>query len=499
LNIITNERTYFLASLASVLLFAVTPWTATSAGAQSLPAGWSVTDIGKPPSAGTATFATPTMTETSRGLDVNGTKDQFTFAHTTISGDVTIIARVASLSATDTGALAGLMIRATSSVGQRHFSVFATPAGVVERHRASNGGSTTQTSGGTSTAPVWLKIERRSNTFTAFRSSTGTSWTSIRKVTLSISSGAMVGFAVASHSTTAKATAGFDNVSVNGTAWTTGNTPPAVSLTSPSNGSSFLSPATIAMAATATDADGVAKVDFYNGSTLLGTDTTSPYTFSWTSVAAGSYGIKAIATDTKGATSTTATATITVGTSSNIAPTVSMTSPASGGAFVLPTSITMTATASDSDGSVQKVEFYLGTLLIGTDTSSPYSVVWPALAGSYSVSAVATDNQGARTVSAWRDFVVTATAVLSKAVFKPASPADSIDYYKFEVFAAGANPNSAAPIATQNIGLPPVVSGECTANVQATILGLTAGNYIATVAGVGSGGTLRSNAFSFTR
>ena len=484
-----------------MLLLAATPWAATNADAQSLPAGWSVIDIGKPPSAGSAAFATPTLTEASRGFDVNGTKDQFTFAYKSIGGDVTIIARVATLPAVDPGSLAGLMIRTSASTSQRHISVFATPGqGVLERHRANNGGTTTQTSGGTGTSPVWLKLERRSNTFTAYRSSTGTSWTAIRSVKLGLSSTAMVGFAVASHSRTAGVTAAFDNVSVNGTAWTAGgNTPPAVSLTSPASGSSFISPATVALAATASDTDGVAKVDFYNGSTLVGTDTTSPYTFSWTGVAAGSYGVKAIATDTKGATAASTTATITVGTSANIAPTVSMTSPANGASFVLPASITLSATAGDSDGSIQKVEFYLGTQLVGTDATSPYSVLWPAALGSYSVSAVATDNLGARTVSAWRDFVVTSTPVLSKAVFVPASPGDAVDYYRFEVFPAGANPNTAAPVATQNIGLPAVVSGECTADVQATILGLSAGNYIATVAGVGSGGTLRSNTFAFTR
>jgi hypothetical protein len=445
-----------------VLLLAATPWAATNAGAQSLPTGWSVTDIGKPPSSGSATFATPTLTETSKGFDVNGTKDQFTFASTSIGGDVTIIAR-------------------------------------VERHRTSNGGNTTQTSGGTGTWPVWLKLERRSNTFTAYRSSTGTSWTAIRTVTLSMPSTAMVGFAVASHSKTANVTAGFDNVSVNGTAWTVGNTPPAVSLTSPANGTSFVSPATIALAANATDTDGIAKVDFYNGPTLLGTDTTSPYTFWWSGVAAGSYGVKAIATDSKGATTTSSTSTVTVGTSKNLAPTVSMISPANGASFVLPTSITLSAAAGDSDGSVQKVEFYIGTLLVGTDTTSPYSVVWPAVAGSQSASAVATDNQGARSVSAWRDFVVSATPLLSKAIFTPASPADAVDYYEFEVFPAGADPDTAAPVATQNIGLPAVVSGECTADVQTTILGLTTGSYVATVSGVGSGGTLRSNPFSFTK
>ena len=152
LHITDVGRTYFLASLATVLLLAVTPWTATNADAQSLPAGWSVIDIGKPPSAGTAAFATPTLTQKSKGFDVNGTKDQFTFAYKSISGDVTLIARVATLSAADPASLAGLMIRTSSSATQRHVSVFATPSkGVFERHRASNGGSTTQTSGGSST------------------------------------------------------------------------------------------------------------------------------------------------------------------------------------------------------------------------------------------------------------------------------------------------------------------------------------------------------------
>ena len=153
----------------------------------------------------------------------------------------------------------------------------------------------------------------------------------------------------------------------------------------------------------------------------------------------------------------------------------------------------------DRDGTIQNVRFYLGTTLIATDTTSPYSTTWPAVVGSHSVNAVATDNHGAVTVSAWRDFTVTATALPATAIFVPASPADAVDYYVFEVFAAGANPNVAAPIARQNIGLPRVVDGECSADVRATIVGLAPGNYIATVAAVTSDGKLRSNHFAFTR
>ena len=117
-----------------------------------------------------------------------------------------------------------------------------------------------------------------------------------------------------------------------------------------------------------------------------------------------------------------------------------MTSPSNGASFVAGASVTFAATAADTDGTIQNVQFYLGTTLIATDTTSPYSTTWPAVVGSHSVNAVATDNQGAVTVAAWRDFTVTATALPATAIFEPASPADAVDYYVFEVFAAGANP-----------------------------------------------------------
>lgn len=65
--------------------------------------------------------------------------------------------------------------------------------------------------------------------------------------------------------------------------------------------------------ASASDSDGsVTQVEFLQGSTLLGTDSTAPYTFVWSNVAAGSYAITARATDDLAATSTTTPITITV-------------------------------------------------------------------------------------------------------------------------------------------------------------------------------------------
>src|SRR6185295_14785167 len=168
--------------------------------------------------------------------------------------------------------------------------------------------------------------------------------------------------------------------------------------------------------------------------------------------------------------------------------------------FPLLSTIAVTATASDPDGSIARVDFYNGSTLLGSDTTSPYSFTWLSVGlGNYSLSAVARDNLGASTVSSWVDIGVGSTTTLSKAVFKPAVVPEGVQYYVFEVFAAGANPNTAAPIATQNLGKPAVVSGECTADVRSTIMGLSAGSYIATVSSVSSDGKLRSNSHSFTR
>ncbi len=90
-------------------------------------------------------------------------------------------------------------------------------------------------------------------------------------------------------------------------------TPPTVSITAPANNSSATVGTAVNITATATDADGtVSKVEFYNGSTLLGSDNTSPYVFAWTPTATGSYSITAKATDNAGNTTTSSVILITV-------------------------------------------------------------------------------------------------------------------------------------------------------------------------------------------
>lgn len=95
----------------------------------------------------------------------------------------------------------------------------------------------------------------------------------------------------------------------------------------------------------------------------------------------------------------------------NQAPTVSLTAPANGATFTAPASISLTANASDADGTVSKVEFFNGGTKLGEDVSAPYTFTWGNVsAGSYSLTARATDNAGASTTSAAVNVTVNAPA-----------------------------------------------------------------------------------------
>lgn len=200
---------------------------------------------------------------------------------------------------------------------------------------------------------------------------------------------------------------------------------PSVAITSPTNNASFHAPASITITANAADVDGaVSKVDFYNGATLLGTDATAPYAYTWSAVAIGNYSITAVATDNVGAVTTSAAVSlVVVAAPVNAAPTITLTAPANNASVNAPGSISITATAADADGTISKVDFYNGTTLLFSDNTAPYAYTWTNVAaGTYAISAKATDNSGATATSATASVKVN-TVVVS-------NPCSSIPTYK---------------------------------------------------------------------
>jgi hypothetical protein len=412
-----------------------------------------------------------------------------------VTGDIDVRARVTSVEAVQTWSKAGVMLReslnADSVMGMMFLSA---SSGSAFHQRLTTGANRVTASGTAVAAPYWVRLERRGSQVTGMQSADGVTWATIGTMTIS-QPDVYVGLAVASAAENQLATGVLDNVTVQVPAV---NQLPTVSLTTPVNGATFTAPATVAVAASASDSDGtVVRVDFYAESTLIGTDTTSPFSVTWNDVSAGSYQLTAVARDNAGSTTTSAAVNITVNPAVNQAPTVSLTAPANGATFTAPATISITATASDTDGTITSVEFYVdGTTLIGSDTTSPYGVTWSNVpAGTYQLTAVARDNSDGMTVSAARSVTVSDPAMPGRALFTASSDHDSnVDYYVVEIFPQGANPQTANAVAAQNLGKPPVVSGECEADIRSMIQSLAPGTYIATVTAFNAQGSARSTA-----
>jgi DNA-binding beta-propeller fold protein YncE len=95
---------------------------------------------------------------------------------------------------------------------------------------------------------------------------------------------------------------------------------------------------------------------------------------------------------------------------------VSISSPAAGATLTAPATLTITANASDRDGTITKVDFFNGGALLGSDATSPYAFTWSNVAvGSYSLTAKATDNAGAIAISSAVGVTVKAAVVVPNA------------------------------------------------------------------------------------
>jgi subtilisin family serine protease len=154
------------------------------------------------------------------------------------------------------------------------------------------------------------------------------------------------------------------------------STPPTVAISSPSNGATVTGNVTIA--ATASDTQGVQKVQFWAGSSYLGFDTTAPYTKTWNTgvVPAGTHIIRARAVDW-GNNTTETTITVTVAHDDTTPPTVAISMPADGAE--VSGSISIVALATDNVG-VQKVQFWVDSTYLGFDATAPYARTWDSTA-----------------------------------------------------------------------------------------------------------------------
>jgi len=199
---------------------------------------------------------------------------------------------------------------------------------------------------------------------------------------------------------------------------------PTTAISYPANNASVSG--TVAITASASDNVGVSSVGFYVNGVLQGTDTSTPYTCSWntSSLAAGSYTLTARASDAAGNVGESGAVTVTV-VNDTTAPTVALTSPASGA--TLSGMVAVTASASDNVG-VSRVELYANGTLLSASNVAPYSYSWNTAGvsnGSYTLSARAYDSAGNVRNSSSVSVVVNNTAAVggTTAVFGNSSDA----------------------------------------------------------------------------
>ena len=163
-------------------------------------------------------------------------------------------------------------------------------------------------------------------------------------------------------------------------------TTPVVTLIAPPHGENFIAPAEISLAASVTaNGNAIAKVQFFNGPTLLAEDTTAPYEAAWSGVSAGLYPLVARVVANGHSVADSAPVTVTV---TSQPPVVALTAPASGATFVAPAIIPLAADVTANGNPITRVQFFNGPTLLGEDVSAPYTFTWPgATAGSYALTA----------------------------------------------------------------------------------------------------------------
>lgn len=201
--------------VAACLLMLAVVTLAAEAGAQSLPTGWSTADIGAVGAIGSGSGSGASFTATGAGADIWGTADAFRFVYTPLAGDGSVVANVTSVQNVAAWTKAGVMMRETLDAGSPHGSMLVSAGkGLAFQRRVTANGVSTSTSGGSGTAPHFVRLSRAGNTVTASTSVDGSTWTTVGSDTIAMAPTIYVGLAVSSHVAGTLATATFDSTTV---------------------------------------------------------------------------------------------------------------------------------------------------------------------------------------------------------------------------------------------------------------------------------------------
>ena len=169
---------------------------------------------------------------------------------------------------------------------------------------------------------------------------------------------------------------------------------PFVNISSPTNGQAYAAGAPITITAVGAMSNPITNVAFLrDGGTLIGNDTTAPYSVVYSNAAPGNHTLVVQARDSLG-NQVTAANIVNITVNPNIPPSITLTNPADT-SFLVGANITNFVTATDSDGTIAHVDYYVDGFLVYTDATPAKFEYADAKAGTHIISAIAVDNLGA--------------------------------------------------------------------------------------------------------
>lgn len=212
------------------------------------------------------------------------------------------------------------------------------------------------------------------------------------------------------YTVTAIATDNRGNTARDSISITIASDPPSVAISSPSNGDTLNLGQTLTITAQASsETKNISQVEFIVNGQNIGTDTTQPYSISFTPTVEGENTIQVFATDTEGVRSGQS---ITVNVI-NLNASVVLTSPAPGTTFSVNEKLPVSASVQAGGRTIERVEFLNDGAVFGTKAFSPFTVDFePPFAGIFSLSARVTFTDGIK---------ITSEGITVQAVYSPTS------------------------------------------------------------------------------
>jgi fibro-slime domain-containing protein len=174
-------------------------------------------DIGSPAISGSHSYNASKDIDTMKagGIDIWDYSDQFHYYYTRVKGDLDVSVKVISISNTHIWAKAGVMIREKLTANSKHaYAMRAASSGIGYKvqYRRTDGAITIDSTPTPFLDAEWVRIKRKGNTITGYRSSNGSSWIQVLSKTIPMTDSVYVGLALTSHNAGAKTTALFSNL-----------------------------------------------------------------------------------------------------------------------------------------------------------------------------------------------------------------------------------------------------------------------------------------------